>query len=234
LRRNIRAACAAGLASLSLVVVAGATPAFAADSAHDQALAAVTEAVRNAPAELNLSVDWATVSSYSTDELKTLLPLIPTAADYTVGVVGDKVDPEIGQRALPVQKADSNTGCKDAGGEAILKGGLTNSKLWRLKLTVHFCWNYSKRTVTSIETPIAEGYVYGPGSAEGWKYRGVTNNGPTNIAHKDAYGIASYESYVQAQFELCPLRIDCSLTSDPWIRVNTYRDGSTSASSGGV
>lgn len=56
--------------------------------------------------------------------------------------------------------ATAATGCKTNNAVLYFKGGLTRPKLWRLKMAVGFCWNCGKRTVTSIETPTVEGYIF--------------------------------------------------------------------------
>jgi hypothetical protein len=104
--------------------------------------------------------------------------------------------------------AAAASGCKTNNTAIYFKGGVTKAKLWRLKMAVDFCWDYGKRTVTSIETPTVAGYVYASGKTVGWHYSGVTN-GPTNVAHRDTYGVSYYETYVSC------------------------RDGSTSGTTGG-
>jgi hypothetical protein len=216
--------------AVTATLLLGSVPAAAdADREHAQALAAVQKAVRAAPDALGLKVNESVLASMSTAELKAALEIIPNSFE----LVESPVTKSSG--AVSTLAAAATKGCKENTATLYFKGGVTKAKLWRLKSSVDFCWNYGSRTVTSIETATVEAYVYKPAVAMGWKYRGVTN-GPTNVARRDTYGISHYETYVQAQFEACSVAGDiaCFVESDPWIRLKSYRDGSTNATKGGA
>lgn len=216
--------------SLAAALLAGSGPAAAADNRERaQALSAVRSAVQSTPAELGLKVDESALAKMSTKELKAALEIIPNSFELVENVTTKPA------QGASIMAAAATDGCKGNTATLYFKGGVTRAKLWRLKSSVEFCWNYGKRTVTSIETPTVEAYVYKPAAAMGWKYRGVTN-GPTNVARRDTYGISYYETYVQAKFEACSISGDiaCFVDSNPWIRLKSHRDGSTSATKGGA
>jgi hypothetical protein len=202
-----------------------------ADSAeHDKVLAEITRTARDAPDVLGLKIDFEAISSYSTLELETLLTAIPT--DYEIILDEDNATPasrngEVNAAAAPT------TGCKTAGGTLVFIGGVTRAKLWNFKVSVHFCWDFGKRKVTSIDTPELQGHVYGPGQVLGWKYRGPHQGSPVQTPFRDTFGIDHYETYAQALFELCTVKLACAAESDPWVRVATFRDGSFRVSKGG-
>ncbi|MFF0313538.1 hypothetical protein ACFYPH_02665 [Micromonospora sp. NPDC005252] len=235
LSRTLLAAFVAGVAVVGL-----STPAYAEDDAHATALAAATAALQTSASSTGLTVDWAILATLSTEELLAIPESVPTDPD---GIELQDPDPvESGALGQPpadwptpdgAGSASGGDSCKTNGATLYFKGGVTRAKLWRFTESVYYCYNYGRRTITRISTPDTAGYIYGPGQVQGWKYRGV-RSGPNNVKHTDLYGVSYYTSYVQAQFELCTVRLACVAESDPWIRLYSYRDGSVRAEKGGV
>ncbi|MDM4723293.1 hypothetical protein QTQ03_28700 [Micromonospora sp. WMMA1363] len=219
----------AALVAGVVFAVNAAAPAHAKESDHAAALAAAEVALRSSAEKTGLKVKWDLLSTLTTEELKAIPDAVPTSV--SVEVTSEKAV----EKPVDVDRvsAASAATCKTNGATIYYWGGFTDVKLWRFTETVYYCYDYGKRTVTSIATPETTGYVYGPGQVEGWKYRGVRGV-PNNIAHRDSFGISYYTSYVQASFELCTLRLSCIAESNPWIRLYSYRDGSVRADKGGI
>ena len=225
----LRASAATTLASIAFL--GGAPRAAMADaSERDTVLADIAQAVHDAPERLGLKVDFKALDSYSTEELKSFRAALPT--DYVVTFDGDSAPARVPGHAK-LSAAGPVRGCKTANGRLTFVGGLTKAKLWYFQVSVNFCWDYGARTITSIGTAELQGHIYGPGNIQGWHYRGPHQGSPVNTAFDDVFGTAHYETYAQALFELCTIKIACPVESNPWIRVSTYRDGSFGASKGG-
>ncbi len=200
------------------MLVATDVPARADDSEHSKALEELTAAIKSAPRELGIIADLNQFKELTADELRQVKDFLPTRMVFETS-------------DLDVSATTAST-CKTNWAVGYGVGGLTKIRLWRFRLEVEFCYDSGAGTVTSIETPTVEGYVYGPAVAMGWKYRGL-KNGPTNVAFRDAYGIAYYETYAQVSFEGCPIRLSCTVEMHPWIKLYSHRDGSTAAELGG-
>lgn len=225
LARRSMAALLAGIA----FVIPAAAPANAEPSEHAAALAAAESALTISAEKTGLKVKWGMLPALSTEELRAIPEIAPTRVSVEISSEEVAAKPSNSGR---VSSASAAT-CKTNGATLYFEGGVTNVKLWRFTETVYYCYDYGARTITSIATPETNGYIYGPGQIEGWKYRGVRGV-PNNIAHSDSYGISYYTSYVQASFELCTIRFSCIAESNPWIRLYSYRDGSARADKGGI
>lgn len=119
-------------------------------------------------------------------------------------------------------------GCRRTGAQVTLKS-IVGFRLWTFKLSKMWCWDKSRRRV-SVRKGSIEPDVDIPQSSAiaGWDYKGLDEGGKSDYyyPYQGSRSRGAHVSYRRGVMKYCPIRIGCSNTRRPKIRLGVRWTGS--------